>query len=202
MRSIRLLIVDPKLSRRNSIRACVETRGREFEVVGQGDDIVSILHSTRKTDPIDILIINIDRPMMATPRIWARVRTSLPGARILALTGGASIFVEAALAAGAVSIHPTTITCRALRKALRTVYRGQVDFDHRLVEKTRQLLMVPGSKLVIRIGGLTIDLGSREARMWGKRLPLSSMEFEVLAHLSQRPGRACSTEELLQALWG
>jgi DNA-binding response OmpR family regulator len=53
----------------------------------------------------------------------------------------------------------------------------------------------------VRIGGLTIHLRSREATLDGRPLDLSRKEFDLLWHLSNRPGEVVSKRELLAAVW-
>jgi two-component system OmpR family response regulator len=53
-----------------------------------------------------------------------------------------------------------------------------------------------------RFGPLEIDAGRREATANGKRLTLTRIEFDVLAHLCSRPTEMVSREELITAVWG
>lgn len=54
----------------------------------------------------------------------------------------------------------------------------------------------------VRIGDVTVDLRTREARRDGRRLELGSREFELLAYLAERPGRVFGKTQLLAAVWG
>lgn len=161
-----------------------------------------VLRSARNTDPVSILIINIDRPMIASPRAWAMIRARLPRAQIVALSRGADTFVQAAMAAGVISLRPHTVTCRRLRRTLRRASRGLADHDRRLLEQAKQLLLAPNNGMVIRVWAFTIDLGLKEVGKWGKRLRLSRTDFEVLACHGKRLRQAMSTDELLQTAWG
>jgi DNA-binding response OmpR family regulator len=51
----------------------------------------------------------------------------------------------------------------------------------------------------LRIGPLEIDLYRAEARVDGRRLPLTPSEFRLLAHLARTPGRAVERSELYEA---
>jgi DNA-binding response OmpR family regulator len=51
-------------------------------------------------------------------------------------------------------------------------------------------------------GGLEVDLVAHEARRDGQPLVLTVKEFDLLAYLMSRPGRAFRREELLAAVWG
>lgn len=53
----------------------------------------------------------------------------------------------------------------------------------------------------LQFGPLTIDPGSRQAFVHGAPLPLTPIEFKLLAHLAQDVGRPFSREQLLAAVW-
>ena len=53
-----------------------------------------------------------------------------------------------------------------------------------------------------RFGPLEIDAGRREATANGKRLTLTRIEFDVLAHLCNRPTEMASRDDLIAAVWG
>src|SRR4051795_5071019 len=53
----------------------------------------------------------------------------------------------------------------------------------------------------VRAGRLTLDLMRRSADVGAGPVALSEREFGVLLHLASRPGRPCTREELLAAVW-
>ncbi len=55
---------------------------------------------------------------------------------------------------------------------------------------------------VLRFEGLTIDRDAREVRVDGTAVPLSALEFDVLAALADAPGRVFSRRQLLEGVWG
>ncbi len=55
---------------------------------------------------------------------------------------------------------------------------------------------------ILRAGGLTLDLGAREATLDGRPLDLTRTEFDLLAVLLQNPGRAFTRLELLDRVQG
>lgn len=54
----------------------------------------------------------------------------------------------------------------------------------------------------IQIGGLEIDLNTREVKCDGKQLKLAKKEFDLLKVLAENPNRVFTREELMQAVWG
>jgi two-component system OmpR family response regulator len=60
----------------------------------------------------------------------------------------------------------------------------------------------PDVERVRALGPLTLDAGRREVRAVGELVSLTPTEFDLLAHLMQRPGRVFTREELLASVWG
>lgn len=54
----------------------------------------------------------------------------------------------------------------------------------------------------LRVGDVTVDLRTREARRNGRRLELAGRGFELLAYLAERPGQVFGKTQLLAAVWG
>ncbi|WP_024119223.1 winged helix-turn-helix domain-containing protein, partial [Thermus thermophilus] len=71
-----------------------------------------------------------------------------------------------------------------------------------LLARLEALLRRAGKRKVLRRGPLLLDLERMEARLEGNPLPLTRREFALLAYLAERPGRVCTREELLEAVWG
>ena len=55
---------------------------------------------------------------------------------------------------------------------------------------------------VLMAGRVEVDIVRREARIEGNVVPLASKEFQLLAFLAERPGRALSRQQLLDGVWG
>lgn len=57
-------------------------------------------------------------------------------------------------------------------------------------------------RAVIELGALTIDVGSRAVAVGGREVRLTPKEFDLLAHLAQRPSSVIEREDLLAEVWG
>lgn len=55
---------------------------------------------------------------------------------------------------------------------------------------------------IIDRAGLRVDTAARTADLDGRRLALTSREFDLLAFVARRPGSVFSREELLRGAWG
>ena len=60
----------------------------------------------------------------------------------------------------------------------------------------------PATPEQMMFGDLEIDRLAHEVRFGGQRVALTPQEYELLAVLTERAGRACSREELLRWAWG
>jgi DNA-binding response OmpR family regulator len=54
----------------------------------------------------------------------------------------------------------------------------------------------------LRLGRVRLDLGGRRSWADGTPVALTTTEFDLLAHLLNRPGRVFSRDELLAQVWG
>jgi DNA-binding response OmpR family regulator len=61
----------------------------------------------------------------------------------------------------------------------------------------------PGTpQAVLRNGELEVEPGRREARVGGRTLEFTALEFELLLHFASHPGQVFSRAQLLDAVWG
>jgi DNA-binding response OmpR family regulator len=60
----------------------------------------------------------------------------------------------------------------------------------------------PAAEAQRAVGVVTLDPGRRRVQAGGVDVALTSTEFDLLAHLMQRPGRVFTREELLASVWG
>jgi DNA-binding response OmpR family regulator len=57
------------------------------------------------------------------------------------------------------------------------------------------------NRRTLRVGTLRIDLGTREAHVDGRPVPLTGKEFDLLAALAKEPTRMLTSHELLREVW-
>lgn len=55
---------------------------------------------------------------------------------------------------------------------------------------------------ILTRGGLTIDPARRQVRRGEESVPVTTLEFDLLYFLAQRPGRVFSREALMEHVWG
>lgn len=74
----------------------------------------------------------------------------------------------------------------------------QLDARIRAVLRRVQDAAAPAA---LEIGGLRIDVGSREVTLDGRVLELSRREFDLLRHLAERVGQVVTKRDLLAEVW-
>src|SRR5579872_299432 len=60
----------------------------------------------------------------------------------------------------------------------------------------------PGLRATITIGDLTIDFAQHMATLAGKEIPLTPVEYRLLAYLAQNAGRVVTQDLLIEHVWG
>ncbi|MDX6616804.1 MAG: two-component system, OmpR family, response regulator [Solirubrobacterales bacterium] len=60
----------------------------------------------------------------------------------------------------------------------------------------------PAGGNTLRVGGLELDFRTRRVEREGEEIPLTTREFELLAHLMRHPDQVLSRAQLLSAVWG
>ncbi|MFJ9176698.1 response regulator transcription factor [Streptomyces sp. NPDC102360] len=78
---------------------------------------------------------------------------------------------------------------------------GAAQLDARIKAVLRRLGLPGDADEPLTVGGLVITPASREVTLDGRPLDLTPREFDLLAHLAQRPGQVVSRRELLAEVW-
>ena len=60
----------------------------------------------------------------------------------------------------------------------------------------------PGPEPVLQVGPVTLDPARRIVEVAGREVTLTTVEFDLLAHLLRRPGVVFPREQLLSEVWG
>jgi DNA-binding response OmpR family regulator len=72
----------------------------------------------------------------------------------------------------------------------------------RRAELLRAAQAAPAGSAVLRNGELEIQPARREVRLAGRAIEFTALEFDLLLHFAQHPGRVFSRAQLLDAVWG
>jgi DNA-binding response OmpR family regulator len=180
----RILIIDDDIKLCRLIRDYLEPVGYEVAAAHNGATGLQLALS----EPFAALILDVMLPGMDGLELLRRLRSS-SNVPVLMLTGrGDEPDRIVGLELGADDYLPKTFSTRELLARLRAVIRRSLDASQKSVAQASES---------ISVGELHIDFGSRLASLACEMLPLTAIEFDLLAALASAPGRVKSREQLL-----
>lgn len=180
---MRVLIVEDE---ERIIKYLAQSLMAEGFSVDAATDGISALEKARAND-YDVITLDILLPGMNGYEVCRQLREDGVDTPILMLTAKDGEYDEAdALEMGADDF---------LRKPFSLVV---------LVARLRALLRRSGhsSNEALSVGELVIDERSRIATREGRRLDLTTREFDLLSYLAANAGTALSKDQLLEHIWG
>lgn len=179
----RILVIDDELSIRRMLHVLLEGAGHTMI---SADDASHGLHSLALEKP-ELLILDLGLPDMDGLEVLRRLRewTAVPVLILSARPDPAD--KVSALDLGADDYLTKPFDAHELLARLRALLRRVTPADE---------------ESVLSLGMLTIDLVSHEARVSDKTVPLTPIEFALLAQLARHAGRVLTHANLLNAVWG
>jgi DNA-binding response OmpR family regulator len=182
-----ILLVDDEDSVQKLLTYPLERDG--FRVVAARDGEEALKRFA--DEPVDLVVLDIMLPKLDGLEVCKRLRaeSSVP---IIMLTARDDEFdTVLGLELGADDYITKPFSIREFRSRVRALLR-RAGASRRDVPE--------GEPLVA--GALRIDPDRREARVDGRALDLTYVEFELLRTLVAQPGKVFSRRALLQAIWG
>jgi two-component system, OmpR family, response regulator len=182
-----ILLVDDEDSVQKLLTYPLERDG--FRVVSARDGEEALQRFA--DEPVDLVVLDIMLPKLDGLEVCKRLRaeSSVP---IIMLTARDDEFdTVLGLELGADDYITKPFSIREFRSRVRALLRRAGASRRDTPE---------GEPLVA--GRLHVDLDRREARVNGRSLDLTYVEFELLRTLVAQPGKVFSRRALLQAIWG
>jgi two-component system KDP operon response regulator KdpE len=179
----RILVIDDELSIRRLLQVLLEGAGH---TIIPAEDASHGLHSLAVEKP-DLLILDLGLPDMDGLEALRRLRewTAVPVLVLSARSDPADKVKALDLGADDYLTKPfdSTELLARLRALLRRVTPAE--------EQT-----------TITLGALSVNLAERAALVRGETIPLTPIEFSLLAQLARHAGRVLTHAHLLNAVWG
>jgi two-component system KDP operon response regulator KdpE len=180
----RILIVEDDPALRNSIRSILEHSGHEVRTAGDGAAGAREL----ETDRFDIVLLDIGLPFVDG---WEILRSHegrrLPSVIVISARGEERDKVRA-LDMGADDYLAKPFGADELVARIRAVLR--------------RAQPPQAAAKVVRVGHVTVDLGSQAVLKDGAEVRLSPTEYGLLAALAEHHGRLMDHRTLLRTVWG
>lgn len=183
--SVRLLIIDDDRELCGLLRDYLTPLGYTVTAVHTGPEGVEAVVAGEA----DVVLLDVMLPKLDGYEVLKRIRQQNSNIPVLMLTArGDETDRVVGLEVGADDYLPKTFSSRELLARLRAVMR-------RTARPAR-----PATEIFS--GQLRINAGARTATLYDRPLPLTAIEFDLLAELASTPGRVRTREQLLAAVAG
>jgi two-component system KDP operon response regulator KdpE len=182
----RILIVEDDAALRGSIRSTLERNGYDVRTAGDGAAGARELQA----GGYDAVLLDIGLPFVDGWRILDGLEGKrMPSVIVISARGGEKDKVRA-LDMGADDYLAKPFGADELLARIRAVLRRT------------QPTSTAGPNVVIKSGGITVDLGNRAVLRDGTEVRLSPTEYGLLAALARHAGQVIDHRTLLREVWG
>lgn len=166
------------------VRRALENEGHRVDTCTDGAEGLR----RAMTERPDLVVLDLLMPGVNGQAVLGGLLAHDAAQLVLVLSAAADVQTRVeCLERGAVDFMPKPFSVRELLARVRTRLRGPA---------------APKHQAVVRLGGLTLDLGRRELRIRGHACALTHRELLLVQCLMRRAGAPCSRQELLSEVWG
>jgi two-component system response regulator MprA len=177
-----ILVVDDDPKIRSVLGRGLRFEGYDVHLAGDGQEALRIARTT----PLDLVVLDVMLPGMSGLEICRRLRRGM-SVPILMLTARDAV--------------PDRVA--GLDSGADDYLIKPFDFEE-LLARVRALLRraQPQSGEVLTFAGLRLDTGTREAERDGRRIELTTREYELLELFLRHPRQVLLREQILDRVWG
>jgi DNA-binding response OmpR family regulator len=184
--SLKILVVDDEASLRETLTRSFTREGHTVQAVASGPEAIE----RASAEAFDVVLLDV--ALGAGPNGYEVCRALRERRNVVPIIMLTALDTEAdavqGLEAGADDYVTKPFGLAELRSRVRAVLRRSG--------------ARAASRVLISVGGVTLDRGRREVTVNDQRVRLTFSEFELLARLMSEPGRLLNRQELLRAIWG
>ncbi len=179
---MRLLVVEDDRKTASFMRKALQAESFAVDVSGHGDEALSMACQTA----FDVIILDIMLPGRDGLSVLRQLRAKMVTTPVILVSarGHVDERVEG-LNAGADDYLPKPFVLAELVARVRALGRRH--------QETRSA--------VLRVGDLTLDTVTHEARRGSTRIELTAREYRLLEFLMRSPGRICGRMAILEKVW-
>ena len=179
---MRILVVEDERKTASFVRKALQDEGFAADVCSNGNEAIALAAST----PFDAIILDIMLPGRDGLSVLGQLRKNKNAAPVLLLSarGEVNERVEG-LNAGADDYLPKPFELAELIARVRALTRRGVE----------------NKSTILRVGDLTLDTLSRQARRGEIEIALTIREYRLLEFLMRSAGRLCGRMMILEKVW-
>lgn len=180
---MRVLIVKSALAAARGLQATLSSAKIGTELATDGEEALELLSSYA----FSLVLLELDLPGISGLDVVRRMRLRRDATPVLMFAANASSITKA----------------RALNLGADDVISGLYD-NHELVARIQAIIRRSGgfASSQIRIGSLSVDLGTRDVWVDGVAVRLTEKEFQVLEALVLKKGHVLTKDHFLNYLYG
>jgi DNA-binding response OmpR family regulator len=188
-RPARILLVDDEQSIQTLLSYPLQRDGYEVVAATDGQEALDRFAS----QPFDLVVLDVMLPRVDGLEVCRRLRARSAVPIIMLTAKAEEIDKVVGLELGADDYITKPFSLREFSSRVKAALR-RADMGRELDgAEERQRLAV---------GELRIDFPKRTVRLAGSDVPLTFVEFEILAILARSPGRVFTRDMLLSGIWG
>ena len=181
--SERILVVEDEPAIADAVGYALAEAGYEVDTVGDGGDAIVAARDTR----YDLMILDLLLPGTQGLDVCRTLRAESDLPIVMLTAREAEDDRVVGLEAGADDYVTKPFSIAELVSRVRALLR------RRELDRNRPVLM--------RVGGLVVDVTRHSVTIDGKSLPLTRSEFRLVSLLASEPGRVFTRDELVRHLW-
>jgi DNA-binding response OmpR family regulator len=179
-----ILVIDDEPDLVRFVRRALEADGYRVLTATDGADGLRIA----LTEQPDLIVLDLLMPGVDGRAVLSGVLSNQPNARVLILSASADLDARIdCLEKGAIDFLAKPFAVRELTARVRS-----------------RLREAPGSPdhEVLSVGGVKLNIHTRQLHIDGRTAVLSQREFLLLEHLMRKADSVCTRAELLSEVWG
>jgi DNA-binding response OmpR family regulator len=188
----RILVAEDQADIRDLIALNLRQAGYDVHAVADGQAALD----AQAASPHDVLLLDLMMPRLDGLEVTKALRGRGQSTPILMLTAKSTELDRVlGLELGADDYLTKPFSMAELLARVKALLRR--------AELLRAAQAAPAvAALVVRNGELEIQPARREVKLAGRAVEFTALEFDLLLHFAQHPGRVFSRAQLLDAVWG